>query len=158
MNKKLVQLKDKSGNSIDPINKNYEIEISKLKEEVAKLGGTLLWINPDPLAAFPSQQISLSNSNYDMFETIYMLTTYGGYRYRKSTGKLPFEQGEKINLESVNYDGNRGVVAYGRVFTETDKTSLSFTNCERYYDIGAQVDNTYLIPLYIIGYNTGLFD
>ena len=127
-----------------------------LNEKIKNLEGNVGWINPSPLNSFSNQSINLSTDDYDMFEVIYMLTTYGGYRYRMTTGKLPSEVGEKFDLESVNYDGNRGVVAYNRAITQASKTSFSFTDCERYYDIGTQVDNTYLVPLYVILYKTAL--
>ena len=120
-------------------------------------GGTILWTNSSPTASFGAQNTNLSSSEFDEVEIIYYLTNYTGYDYRKTTGRIPYQQGKKIQVEMLDYDGNVGIVAYKRIITMTNKTSFSITDCEKIYNIGATTNNTYCIPLYIIGYKTSLF-
>lgn len=121
-------------------------------------GGKILWTNSSPASSFASQNITLSSDDYDMFEIIYFLTNYTGYDNRISTGKLPYEQGKKALISTLDYDGNSGVVTYRRNITMTSKTQFSVSNCEKNWNIGSSTTNTYAIPLYIIGYKTNLFN
>lgn len=120
-------------------------------------GGKILWTNPNPANSFSAQDISLSSSNFDEVEIVYALLTTGSYDYRKSTGRIPYQQGKKIQAELIDYDGNKGLMVYRRLITMTSKSQFNISNCDYLYTIGNGTENTRTIPLYIIGYNTGLF-
>ena len=120
-------------------------------------GGKILWTNPSPASEFASQDITLSDNDFDTVEIIYALLTSGSYDYRKSTGKIPYQQGEKIQAEIIDYDGNKGLMVYRRLVTMTSESQFNISDCNYLYTIGNGTENTRAIPLYIIGYKTGLF-
>lgn len=119
-------------------------------------GGTILWTNPNPSSNFNSQNITLNSDDYDCIEIIFILTNFTGYDYRKSSGKIIYEQGKKILIDTIDYDGNLGITAYMRRLTMVNKTQISAGVCDKLWTIGQTTSNSYTIPLYIIGYKTGL--
>lgn len=117
--------------------------------------GTILWTNPNPTADFASQNITLSSDDYDVYEIIYSSETSGGgfgsfYNMTKSI------KGYGTVLQAINPTGsvtpNRA-----RVVNYVSDTKLSFS--VGYTGVGYPLgtDNSKCIPLYVIGYKTGLF-
>lgn len=107
----------------------------------------ILWINPDPTSSFASQTITLSSGDYDFYE-VYCTYNEGtaiqyanGFKTIKGKGILITENGYGTDI-SVR-----------RKIDYTDDTHLLV------YDgmNGNAVGNGYLIPIYVIGYKTGLF-
>lgn len=117
----------------------------------------ILWTNSNPTNSFGSQNITIVNKDYDMVEVVYALLNQNNYAYRKSTGRIPYEQGKKIQAEIIDYDGNIGLVVYRRLITMTSKTEFAITDSDKLWITGGETDNTRCIPLLVIGYNTGMF-
>lgn len=120
-------------------------------------GGTILWTNPSPSSSFATQNITLSDNDFDAFEIIYALMSNQSYAYRKSTGVMPYTQGKKYQIEFEDYDGNKGISIYRRLINTTSKSQFNVSDCDYFYTIGNGTENGRCIPLYIIGYKTGLF-
>ena len=107
----------------------------------------ILWTNPNPTSAFSAQIITLSSSDYDVYECIYAID-------KDITDRL-------LSCKSIKgkgfilsfYDGyeKKGAI---RSITYTNDTKL--TAQQSYYE--ANGSSNYCIPLYIIGYKTGLFN
>lgn len=117
-----------------------------------QLNGTVLWTNPNPTANFAAQTITLSETiaNYDCYEIIFTQAAFKsdptdlGNRLM-STGKIPIGYGTVLNY-AVN---NR----YRLVNRTTGNTQMAIQDAYN----GGQVDNNKCVPVYVIGYNTGLF-
>ena len=119
-------------------------------------GGTILWTNPNPTSNFSAQDITLSSDDYDCIEIVYEFTRNAGYRQIISTGKIPYSTNGGF-MQAVTYGGDKGVIVGVRNISFTNKTTISIQNCNRYWTIGTEIGNDFCIPLYIIGYKTGLF-
>jgi hypothetical protein len=128
-----------------------------VNNKLSGLGGKILWTNSSPTSSFTSQNITLTSTNYDMVEVVYALLNQNNYAYRKSTGRIPYEQGKKIQAEIIDYDGYIGLVVYKRLITMTSKTEFAITDSDKLWTTGGGTDNARCIPLYVIGYKTGLF-
>lgn len=105
----------------------------------------ILWTNPNPTDDFDEQTVSLSSGDYDFYEVYctYNSTTASqyanGFRTIKGKGLIISENGYGTDL-SV-----RRKVDY------TDATHLLISSAFG----GANIDNSYLIPIYVIGYKIG---
>lgn len=103
--------------------------------------GKSLWENPNPTASFSSQTITLSESlaNYSCYEIIFRQNTTSSRYF--STGKLPVGYGTILNAYGTNYRATGQTVS---------GTSIYFENANA-------TDNGYVIPVYVIGYKSGVF-
>lgn len=123
-------------------------------EEVDNPNGKILWSNPNPTSNFIEQDITLNSDDYDMLKFIYksaasdieMLTT-------------ECLKGNRPKLAQL-YCGVNGIVCRDRDVSRKSDTVYHFHE-GRYCATGSTgrtPDNQYIIPLYVIGYKTGLFD
>lgn len=116
-------------------------------------GGKILWTNPSPTSEFASQNITLSSDDYDMYEVIY--SNYKGEDYYMTSGKTPKGHGKRIMMNIGS--STNGPYAFKRDITYNNPTSLSITLCSVWYGSIETSSDVDLIPLYVIGYKTGLF-
>lgn len=122
-----------------------------------QLKGKLLWTNPNPNVPFLPQEITLNESlvNYDCYEVIY-LNNISEDRYY-NTGKIPKGHGTSI-FEVYPSLNIYGVGCRNREITYTSDTALTISEGKFSSGTGSQtVNNNACIPLYVIGYKTGLF-
>lgn len=115
--------------------------------------GKILWANPDPNSSFSPQDITLSSGDYDVLEWYFKTTVTENEVL--STKNI---KGYKPKLAQF-YCGADGIVARDRnVYVNSD---ISFSiDAGRYCSNGSTgrvEDNTYIIPVYVIGYKTNLF-
>lgn len=122
------------------------------KFDVGGLRGTILWTNSNPSQNFNSQTITLNKSldNYDRYEIIFKQGTT--LERCLTTGLIPVGHGTILNY----------VFSYPK-YRNTEETvtgnSISFENCISINSFGGGVtENNSLIPLYVIGYKTNLFN
>lgn len=108
--------------------------------------GTILWTNPSPTEEMArNTTITLLNNNYDMYKIIYKSAVDGNEVFCSETIK---GYGTSLIIKSgADYITDR-VVYY------VDDTHLRFDGA---YENNVLV-NSKLIPLYVIGYKTVLFD
>lgn len=118
-------------------------------------GGKLLWTNPNPTSSFASQTVTLSSDDYDMLEIFYY--DYVGTNNMYSTKLI---KGNSGNLMAMFQYNDHGYIGSRKVLYNSD-TSYMFTNGVTI----VQSDNfnragtgEWCVPIYIIGYKTGLFE
>lgn len=113
--------------------------------------GTILWTNSSPTSSFSGQTINLSETldNYDCYTILHRQSTTNGRIM--STGKIPVGHGTFMgNALSLNQ--------YRGTNENTSGSSVTFTSgYQAQADGGFTEDNNLVIPMYIIGYKTGLF-
>lgn len=122
--------------------------------------GTILWSNSNPSNSFVSQNINLNSNDYDVLEIFYKVSITGtkiwSEKFLKGYGT------QLINVINLNEDVSQTTGARSRDIDYVSDTSLLIKN-GLIRDDGTQastptVNNNILIPLYIIGYKTGLFE
>ena len=123
-----------------------QIEINK--NNIANLKGKILWTNPNPTIAFEQQTINLSSNDYDFYEIIITPTTNTVNNYVEVVKGL---KGKGTYLKYFTSDG----IVYRRKVDYVDDTKLTIDNPTAY---NGTIDNINIIPLYVIGYKTGLFN
>lgn len=117
-------------------------------ETIKRVNGTILWENPLPTSDFTEQDITLSSSDYDCYEVIYKQNT--NTNRALNTGKIPKGYGAVLNeaLTSSHY----------RAINYNSDTSLHISSGVNVAPYGNPVvADSQCVPLYIIGYKTGLF-
>ena len=139
---------DLNTTSVANINKVSASDLNEIKGVVNNnsviLQNTLgkkLWENQNPTASFPSQTITLSESlaNYSCYEIIFRQNTTSSRYF--STGKLPVGYGTILNAYGNNYRATGTTVSGNTIYFENANAS----------------DNGYVIPVYVIGYKSGVY-
>lgn len=115
----------------------------------------ILWSNNDPSGDFASQIITLSSSDYDILGIYYY-----DYKVSKNMQYTQCLKGASFTLNSQLFvSGNYFIVS--RVFSRTSDTSFTVDNA---VGIAASspsttvLHNDQIIPVYIVGYKTDLFN
>ena len=112
--------------------------------------GEIKWTNTSPSSSFPSQQITLSDDNYDFLDWYFLdssrmfvfytrtLKGYGGQAEYHSTSAW-----DRLWTRRINYNSD---------------TKYTLDNSVKWSTNSAVAENNQLIPLYVIGYKTDLFN
>ncbi len=132
-----------NGYSANYINNNFETK------------GTLLWTNPDPDNSFSQRIVTIPTlPDYDEFEIFYYDSTS-----RKAVSSTKFLNGKSVNMMAVFQWGDHGNMGNRNIIWNTD-TKLQFNDAVTVIVNDAfsrTANNGWCIPLYIVGYKTGLF-
>lgn len=106
--------------------------------------GKSLWENPNPTASFSSQTITLSESleNYNCYEIIFRQNRTSARYF--TTGKIPVGYGTILNVYSNNYRATGTSVSGNTIYFENASAN-------------GTTDNGYVIPVYVIGYKSGVY-
>lgn len=110
----------------------------------------ILWTNPNPTVSFPAQTVTLNESldNYDMYEILVLQSTTNARLM--STGKIPVGHGTIISYNTSSYLFRpTGEVVSG--------STISFEDGRAVAGGTVSIDNGVIMPMYVIGYKTGLF-
>ena len=123
--------------------------VGAINEVNTNLSGTLLWTNSSPSSNWTSANVILSSSDYDLLE----------WYFRSSTTTPNFLVPLKIpkgeNGSMIYY--NPGASAIGhRFISRVDDTTYTVDTYVNIYGSGGDTGNR-LIPMYVVGYKTGLF-
>lgn len=124
---------------------------NNIEEAINSIGssGTLLWTNPSPENSFAAQDLDILNfDQYDIFEII---TTE--CQIFKFYGNVLGMQNTYMSYTSSNF------YVYSRELT-IGPGSLLVNDCN-YYELTHNrnsIDNDILVPMYVIGYKTNLFN
>lgn len=108
--------------------------------------GTILWTNSSPTNDFASQNITLSSGDYDVLKIFFKRTKTENILLSNETIKgnsmvtITINQSSKLRSRRINY---------------TNETTLAVADA--YDENGSNIENSALIPLYVVGYKTGLF-
>lgn len=115
-------------------------------------GAKILWTNPNPTNNFVAQTITLNNDDYNVLEIIYLQNLTQDYtlsqRFLKTTGTVLISTeaasglGLGVRTRKIDYNSNNLIV-------QDCIASNGGTGGKTYNDL--------CVPLYIIGYKTGLF-
>ena len=116
--------------------------------------GKILWTNPNSESNFDPQTITLSDNDYDVLE-VYYISSNGTNDDFVSSTKTP--KGYKINLVSLGYNASTTPIRVRRIDYVSD-TTLSITEGKSGTNSTSNLNNSVCIPIYIIGYKTGLFE
>lgn len=126
-------------------------------ETIKRLNGEILWTNPNPNAHFSSQEITLSSGDYDVLEIFYYnwvdIDSYKDLLCQKTIKGYSTELQFQFTHNNVVYAG------YRRIRYIND-TKLQVDNGYRVIDnssIATGEANYWNVPVYVIGYKTGLF-
>ena len=111
------------------------------KKLINDVSGTILWTNPNPTVSFEEQDITLNENieNYD--EYIVLAKTWRGNTNIALSTRVPISYGAPM------------------LYTENTNIYQRFTSVPsvKTLHIGSSPDNSFLVPIYVIGYKTGLF-
>lgn len=148
------QMSDTSSNTVENrvIKEYVDNSIDSAKSEV---NGQILWENPNKSSAFASQTITLSSSDYDVYEIFYY-----NWTSQKFYSSVKTKKGNNAILQTMILNSNRGYVGARNVYYSSP-TSLSFADNYSIIEsnaIAVGVTNDWNVPIYIIGYKTGLFE
>lgn len=132
-----------------------ETRLLGIETNISNIKGAILWTNSDPSGDFASQTITLSSSDYDVLGIYYY-----DYKVSKNMYYTQCLKGASFTLDSQLFvAGNYFIVS--RVFSRTSDTSFTVDNA---VGISASAPSTtalhndQVIPVYIVGYKTGLFN
>ena len=114
----------------------------------------ILWTNPTPTSNFVSQTITLDSSNYDEYEVIAKIST--GSDTCVSSGKIPKNILAQVMFFGLSTTGTKYNLRARPINTKTD-TSITFGDNINVFGSTSEISNGQMIPLYVIGYKTGLF-
>lgn len=132
-------------NSIKSAVNDNDSRITTNTTGITGLKGSILWTNNSPSTAISTATINLSSSDYDILEIFYQHSTSNVRCYSQRILK-----GKETRIDAVyNVSG-----VYQSVFRDFLRTS------DTQYSLGAATnisDNNAIIPLYVIGYKTGIF-
>ena len=110
--------------------------------------GKILWTNSSPNSNFEEQTITLSSADYDFYE---IYCTYNSTTASQYANGLRTIKGKGLIISENGYGTDLSI---RRKIDYTDATHLLISSAYG----GANIDNGYLVPLYVIGYKTGVFD
>lgn len=138
-------------------NKVQDTDMNEIKSVVnnnatilSGVKGFLLWTNPNPTSSMPTTtNITLSTSDYDLYEVIYAPGVSASYDMLMSTGTVKKGYGARLQF---CYWANSTCMLRDRNISYVNDTTLTIGT-----NIG--IDGDYPCrPMYIIGYKTGIFD
>jgi hypothetical protein len=113
--------------------------------------GKIIWTNPNPTNNFDAQTITLDESldNYDEYEILVLQSTTNSRLI--STGRIPVGHGTIISYNTSSY-------LYRPTGTIVSGDTISFEDGKGVVGTTVTVQNESIVPMYVIGYNTGLFE
>lgn len=129
----------------EKLNKDILDLINENKTEINGMKAKLLWTNPNPTSDITTLNITLNSSNYDMIlwlckEATALNTLISGYSIKG--------YGVKFNNINGNGTNRRRQIDYN--------SDTSYTIQSAYAQDGSN-PNGALLPIYAIGFKTGLF-
>lgn len=118
---------------------------------LSNITGNILWTNPNPTANFSEQYINLSSSDYDVLEW-----------YCRSDTSIP----RMLTVKCLKgYGGQADMFSTGaatrrwcRRWVAISNTQYAVYHCFQLEQGESQITaNDQCVPLYVVGYKTGLF-
>lgn len=122
-----------------------ESNVSALQTETAGLKGKILWKNQNPMSPITTQTLTLNSADYDVLEIFYYINEQATSLETLST---KFIKGSGTRITAPTSSG--GIIFRNITYNSNTSYNLSETQ-------GQAVNNFLCIPLYVIGYKTGLF-
>ena len=113
--------------------------------------GTILWTNPNPTADFAEQTITLSSSDYDVLEWYFRSDVATNLTFCQKSIK---GTGTQI-LYPSQASGSR---QWSRRVYISNNTQFLIGAGKKVDGTTSTDENSMCVPLYVIGYKTGLFE
>lgn len=136
------------------------IKVAQNNDSTTALVPKLLWKNPNPnnTNGFEAQTITIKENNCDVFEIYYLVSC----TERSMMSEKCIKENDNIStLLNTSYPAviaERGTVSNFRKVTINSNISVTFGDSYRgHTGVQQYVNNTDIIPVYILGYETGLF-
>lgn len=128
-----------------------------IDNKLSPIRGTILWTNSDPTSAINvDTQINLSSSDYDFLKIIFKRTTNQNVIYTYETLR-----GSVIELFCNSTSGDNAPWVRSRILQYVNDSTYTMKTSESYLQFcnssSRSNEKTGCIPLYIVGYKTGLF-
>lgn len=147
-----TEMSDRSTNAV-------ENNVIKQYVDNSIISRKLLWTNPNPNNAFSPQDITLNSDDYDILEIYYYdwsgdSNSYKDLLVQRAIKGYNFLLHSQITYNDKAYAGNRRV-------TYVNDTTLHFQNTHGIIDDSSFNTGLFAkwnVPLYVIGYKTGLFE
>lgn len=114
------------------------VAIETINASINNIKGTVLWTNPSPTSTFAEQTITLSSNDFDIYEIFYYVAT---------------SNEQIMTTKSLKGHGTRIVIPTGNFEYRT-----VVSNSDTSYTINSISNNENGVPIYVIGYKTGLFN
>lgn len=108
----------------------------------------ILWTNSNPNSNFAEQTIILASGDYDFYEIYCIYSNANASQYANGFKTI---KGKGLIISEHGYGSDLSI---RRKVDYTDATHLLISSAYG----GANIDNGYLVPLYVIGYKTGIFN
>lgn len=151
---------DANMNEIKSVVNNAIDQVDANTTNIGNITGTLLWTNPNPTSNFTSGNITLSSSNYDILEFVFRYSANSDARY--FFVKTIKGHGAEVScLINYNEGTSQPTEFPWRKVDYTDDVTYTVSQCFTRVTNEVAVPSTAnnrLIPLYVIGYKTGLFN
>jgi hypothetical protein len=131
------------------------VDKTSVVNAINSMRGKILWTNSSTTSSFAPQTISLTNNDCDMIEIFYY--AHVNQQQLNST-KIPL--GETGLLQTIFQYSNKGFIG-SRPVKYTNTSEIEIYDCYSTVvndTLSRNLSNTWTIPLYIIGYKTGLFN
>lgn len=116
-----------------------------IRNRISNITGKILWTNPKPTSEFETQNITLNSSDYDFYEVFYCSNT---------------------NSTNKTYEIKRGLKGYGITMNVVVNNANTYRTIQYVDNItlnvgsgysGTEIQERRCVPIYVIGYKTGLF-
>lgn len=144
--------------SVADINKVNASDMNEIKtavngndSNITGLQGTILWTNSSPSSNMTTRNITLSSSDYDVLEIFYKSA------YNQETIKT-IKMLKNYNTIMTSYSVNFTSTSYFmRAINYVDATTLTIGSGYSLNPTSKTQNDGVCIPLYVIGYKTGVF-
>lgn len=148
-----TEINDRSHNTVEnKVIKSYvDDSINNAKSEV---NGQILWQNQNPTTTFESQDVTLSSTDYDVLEIYYY--DFIGTKRMQSTKLI---KGNDGIMQSIFENNDKGYIGYRKIYYRSNSlyrfgSAVSIVQQDAFQRLAV---NDWLVPVYIVGYKTGLF-
>lgn len=149
-------------NGETPINadnlNNIEGGIKDNETAINDITGTILWTNENPEISLTGTNITLSSSDYDVLEIYYYNWSTSPEAHRDLLSQRIIK-GYGTNLTMQLKYNDKSFLASRRI-GYVDSTTLAIDDCYAMIEennFTNNVRNHWCVPVYIVGYKTGLF-
>lgn len=145
---------DANMNEIKSVVNNAIDQVDANTTNIGDITGTILWTNSSPTSSFGSQEIPLPTNSCDVIEIFYYTDTS---TRQISSLKVPI--GETANLITMFQKDDHGQMGSRPVvYNNSSKVTVYDTTTIVVNDAFNRTGNNgWCIPLYLVGYKTGLF-
>lgn len=142
-------------NSIKTAVNDNDSRITTNTTNIANITGTLLWTNSSPTSSFSQQILTIPELvNYDEFEIFFYDNTS-----RKAVSSTKLLKNNGTNLMTIFQLNDHGNVGNRNIIWNTT-TKLQVNDAVTIVVNDAfsrTANNSWCVPIYIVGYKTGLF-